>query len=266
MTAKKLLPLLVFAVFAAAGGRADADWIRLKDGVQFHGQILRESSREITLRCDSGGILTFRTHQIESIHRVATTPKKPEDDKGRSGVQYDPEQLRAPEEVVVRRLDEVTVRLPAAFVQTKRRQKVADHTGELIGLFEDAQAQAAFSLSLGDYALGAANFDTMCRNLRQRFLWTEGFTLETWERRTIATHTALYAEMRRTRDSGSTVMVIQAWIEVDPGRVLTVSLEVPEEAFRASPQRYRTPVSSLAWSATPAEGSSPPTTAPRREP
>lgn len=243
------LLLLLGVLGGATFDTVRADWIRLKDGVQFHGTILRESDREITLRCDSGGTLTFRTHQIETIHR--TTPPTPADgpadkDTKRSGVEYDPKQLVPPEEVSVHSLDQVTVRLPKSFVQTKRRQKLDEHT-ELVASFEDSATQATVSLQLGKFPTGSESLDAMSRDLRQKFLWTDGYALEAWERCTVTGRPALYAEMRRSSHGASGVVVVQTWIEVEPGRVLTVTLTVAEEVFRAAPPRYRQPFGSLLW-------------------
>lgn len=234
--------------------RADADWIVLNDGVQFHGKILRENDKELTLQCDSGGVLSFRKNQIKTVHRLDTPadkPKKESDQPPRAIVEYDPSELKAPEKLVAHQLDKATLRLPATFVQTKRRQTVSGYAGELLGLFEDSRDKARCSASLSGYAMDSPDFDSMVRNLRQHFLWTRGFTLSSWQRKRVAGRTALYAEMRKTTADGKTGLVLQAWIEVEPAKILSISVVLDEALFLTEPDRYRAPFQSLVWGVAP---------------
>ena len=45
------------------------DWISLKHGGRITGEIVRQNSREITIRAMDGGILTFQMRQIKKFHR-----------------------------------------------------------------------------------------------------------------------------------------------------------------------------------------------------
>lgn len=231
------LPLCLLVAFTPL---AHGDWIVLKDGVQFHGKILRQTERELTLKSQSGGILSFRMHQIKTVHRSDPPPKREQPDEKKSSVQYNPDPLLQPVQTRDWSVEGLILTLPVSFVPVKSAEFESQVEGEVLGVFRDPKKGVILSAALGTFPLNTQSFDEMSRRLRQHFVWTEGFDLAKWERRILGGKPTIYTEMTRLNaDRSRSHQYLQAWIETAPGKILAVSVVLPEPKFRSDPELYR---------------------------
>ena len=55
---------------------AEADWIQRRNGVQIHGEVLRQTEEEITLELARGGVSSFDMRLVRHVHRLEPERRK----------------------------------------------------------------------------------------------------------------------------------------------------------------------------------------------
>lgn len=258
MSARTVLPFIITLVLAMALGTPVAgDWVTLKDGIQIHGEVIRETKREVSLRSENGGILTFRMSQVASIHRTSKRNETREKRRVNTDEELPPLPTRGEDKAgVERRFGSSSLRLPEEFTLMFGRGRYPGYVGELLGLYNNEKNGSKVSVTQGPLPFRARSFAEMKNSLDQHLAGESKYQVIVFERREFAAKPTVYAEFREKTPAG-TYVHIQAWIHVSAHRIYSVSISTSAAEWMANPYLYRGIVKSFQWAPANSDAPSP---------
>ena len=215
-----------------------ADWIVLKDGIQIHGTIIRETQREVALKSDTGGTLTFRMNQVAEVHRIETDASKKTKKRATRPA------ARSAKGVASVQFGDAVLSIPHAYEQMLGRGRYPGYLGELLGLYNDPKHGTKVSVTQGPLPFKARGFVELKTSLRRFLNAQPKYDVIVFERRDLDDKPTVYAEFREKTDSGAMVHV-QAWVLVSGTRLYSVGLSVPDGRWALDPYHYREMVASF---------------------
>ncbi len=230
----------VFLVLALSQGEARGDWIQLKNGVQIHGKILRESDDEITLELDRGGTSSFEMKTVLSVHRIEPETRKKlrlEDepkDVLPAGIHPRPDAIRSAR----RPVPGGTLLLPEEVVR-----EAAPVTGESP---EDGSKgmEAHYRLGRTECRIlvgrepAAPDEEAQTERLRERIRVKKNSTLHALEVQRIAGLSTWVAEW--TEEVGEVpIRHVEGWVLISDDMLQVIRVELPDAEFNLNPYRYR---------------------------
>ncbi|MFN0059136.1 MAG: hypothetical protein ACKVX7_11810 [Planctomycetota bacterium] len=247
-----LAVLFVLTICATAKRQAAADWVVLVDGTQVHGEIILETDRELTLRSQKGGMLSFDLKKVAKIHRTLpvgqprSTPKE-----------GDPEVVGANDEVgavsnlKMRRIGEVTLKLPPTFLPltptgaddpATLSKPLASQDAVLLGIFEDPNSLARIEVRrLRKPPHGVTEFVQLKQRLTELHRGVNSARFS--EQRTDG-RSAVFGEVLEAGDDRNW-RVLSVYVHESNDTYYQVILRLPEERFHKNPGCYRLLMRSL---------------------
>lgn len=255
---------VLLAVALVAGGfagtdRARADWIRLDDGVQIHGEIVLRTDREITLKSEKG-LYTFDLKRVVAIHQPnpersirIDADEKPTD-----------KPVERPAPSTRRSLGECSIDAPWSFTLAQPRNEMPDGSILLTTLEERAtgtQIMVACSPPRdGEKAPKRpleSDFRALEEQVRSGAARIPNAKLEAIDRRTFLERPALFVSLLNPNFDPAR-RGLQLYVEGPGERLFQVTVTVPESKYQLNRKRYDALLRSLRFPEASATDEAPP--------
>ncbi len=227
----------------------NSDWIQLKNGVQIHGKILRQTEEEVTLELKRGGVSSFDQRTIGSIHQSKPETRQKLPLRGEVSAEREQSKLLPPKPIhpkpetirSARRpvpggtllLPENAIRIEQPRDEEHRRDSA---TQRLIDATYQLDREQIFVKVGQEPAIESDEAQTEA--LRTRIALTSPQKLHALEVQQIAGITTWISESSQ-EVAGILTRTITGWIRLDSTTAQVIEIEVPEQLFQVNPYRFR---------------------------
>ncbi len=256
---------------------AHGDWIQLHNGVQIHGEILRQDEDEVTLELTRGGVSSFDMRLIATVHRakLETRTRLPIGDEVKpaevlpAGLHPRPDAIRSvrrtvpggtlllPENATSEPIPNAAapIQQPAVGTPDPDPALVKPVGGANVGAGDPTppvragwpgvrRPDAIYRVDREEIFVrigrepAAAHDEDQTDNLRALLKEHGPDKLHALELHRIAGLTTWIAE-RTTGPESARIRQVIGWVRLDANTVEVIEVEIPEPMFRHDPYRYR---------------------------
>ena len=232
------------ALFILLGSEVYSDWIQLKNGVQIHGKILRQSEQEVTLELKRGGVSSFDARTILSIHQSEPENRQKLPLRGELRAEPEKSELIQPQPGTIRSarrpIPGGTLLLPENAIRIEQpRQRNAggvSSTQRHIDAMYQLDREQIF-VRVGQEP-AVENDEAQTEALRTRIDLPSPQKFHALEVQQIAGITTWICESSQEL-AGVLTRTITGWIRLDATTAQVIELEIPERLFLANPYRFR---------------------------